>query len=388
MRGDEPHAAVQTIGELRLTEVAASSTLQETVARIENWLLHSAIQVDQGAPKGGIKRWLNQDGSPVSADLQIAGYYLTALAWLASGAAHCPDHVHIANLHAVRVMDWVVASLARRQYSLTWPYLSAKRPDCRNGAFDLAMAARGVAANLHRDNRFERQQVLRAALCARTGDISSGADAMNSHEFFTGRASAMPDRWSTRPGPHHLKAAAAILTLPDRVASSALISEARETSEYWAHALWTTRWPCNELHALLYGLEGMLILAGKRGGRGLRLIERPFARLMEETQAPDGTLPETINGGIVRSDVLAQALRVGLLLRGRGFLREPVWADRLDRLAEALLGYVRTDGGVQFSHDHAIANIRCTLFALQALYLSARQGAHEPAPSAVFQLLV
>ncbi len=44
-----------------------------------------------------------------------------------------------------------------------------------------------------------------------------------------------------------------------RVAGSALISVARETSVYWAHALWTNRWPSNELHVLLYGLEGMLI---------------------------------------------------------------------------------------------------------------------------------
>lgn len=152
--------------------------------------------------------------------------------------------------------------------------------------------------------------------------------------------------------------------------------------------MWTNRWPSIELHVLLYGLEGMLILAGKRDGHGLRLVERSFARLMEETQAPDSTLPETISGVMVRSDVLAQALRVGLLLRGCGFLRESVWGDRLHRLADALLGYVRPDGGVQSSHDHAIANTRCTLFALQALYLSARQGAREPAPIDAFQLLV
>jgi hypothetical protein len=345
---DQEHAA----------KVPASSTLQEAVVRTENWLLHSAIHSDQGSRTGGIKRWLNRGGDPMFADLQVAGYYLTAMAWLASGAAYCPDHVHIANFHAVRVTDWVAASLA-------------KRADCRKNAFDLSMAARGVAANLHRDSQFDRRQALLVALCERTG-----------------RASTMPDDWSPGPGPHHLKAAAAVLRLPDRVASSALTSMARETSEYWTHELWTKRWPSNELHAALCGLEGMLILAGSRDGQGLRLVERPFARLMEKTQAPDGTLPETIHGGTVRSDVLAQALRIGLLLRGRGFLRKPVWAYRLDRLADALLGYVRPDGGVQFSHDDAGADTRCTLFALQALYLSARQGAREPAPTAAFQLLV
>lgn len=349
---------VHVVDHKRAAKVSASSTLQEAVARTENWLLHSAIQSDQGPRTGGIGRWLNRGGSPMFADVQVAGYYLTAMAWLASGAACCPDHVHIANFHAVRVTDWVAASMA-------------KRLDRRNKAFDLAMAARGVAANLHRGSQFDRRQALLTALCERTG-----------------RASTMPDDWSPGPGPHHLKAAAAVLRLPDCVASSALTSMARETSEYWTHELWTNRRPSNELDVVLCGLEGMLILAGSRNGQGLRLVERPFARLMEETQAPDGTLPENISGGIVRSDILAQALRVGLLLRGRGFLRKPVWADRLDRLADALLGYVLPDGGVQFSHDHALADTRCTLFALQALYLSARQGAREPAPIAAFQLLV
>jgi hypothetical protein len=79
------------------------------------------------------------------------------------------------------------------------------------------------------------------------------------------------------------------VSLPARVAGSALISVARETSEYWAHALWTNRWPSNELHVLLYGLEGMLILAGKRDGHGLRLVERSFARLMLPPGYPSGS---------------------------------------------------------------------------------------------------
>jgi|SRR5271166_1974265 len=51
-----------------------------------------------------------------------------------------------------------------------------------------------------------------------------------------------------------------------------------------------------------------------------------------ELQAPDGTLPETIRGGLSRSDVLAQPLRVGLLLRlylrAREHALEPVALDR------------------------------------------------------------
>jgi hypothetical protein len=372
-----------------MTLVAALSDLHGAVNRIENWLLRSGIQIDDGAQRGGISGSLDPDGRPEVVNLEIAGYYLTAMAWLSSGAACFPSHVKTIELRASRTADWVATFLARQDDPPTRLYLSEQPTDWRNGAvfsFDLAMAARGMAATMQPGDRRERRQAL-TALCARIDRISSGADVMSSHQFVRG-STTMPEHWSTRPGPHHLKAAAAILRLPGRIASAALIGLAQETCEYWMHALWTNTWPCQEVHPLLYGLEGMLILSGKRDGQGLQVVERLFVRLMEDVQASDGTLPETINRGIVRSDVLAQALRVGLLLRGRGHLTGSAWEDRLDRLADALLGFVRPDGGVVFSRDEAIANTRCTLFALQALYLSARKDTREPAPTAAFQLLV
>jgi hypothetical protein len=372
-----------------MTLVAAASNLQEAVTRIENWLLHSEIHIDGGAQSGGIAGWLDRDGRPEFVDLETVGYYLTAMAWLSSGAACSPDHVQTIELRTSRAADWAATLLARHDDPPTRLYLSEQPVEWRNEAvfsFDLAMAARGIAATMHPGDRSEHRRAL-AALCARIKRISSGVDVMASHELVRGSAT-MSDRWSTRPGPHHLKAAAAILRLPDGVAGGALIGVAQETCEYWAHALWTNAWPCQEVHPLLYGLEGMLILSGKRDGQGLRVVERLFVRLMEDVQTSDGTLPERIQGGIVRSDVLAQALRVGLLLRGRGYLTGSVWKDRLDRLADALLGFVRPDGGALFSHDEAIANTQCTLFALQALYLCARQDAREHAPTAAFQLLV
>jgi hypothetical protein len=86
--------------------------------------------------------------------------------------------------------------------------------------------------------------------------------------------------------------------------------------------------------------------------------------------------------------VLAQALRVGLILRGFGYLTGSIWTERLNLLTEALLGFVRPDGGVVFSHDQGVANSWCAMFAHQALYLRARENAGEPVPAAAFELLV
>jgi hypothetical protein len=372
-----------------MTLVAALSDLHGAVNCIENWLLRSGIQITDGAQRGGIGGWLDRDGRPEFVDLEIAGYYLTATAWLSSGAACSSSHVETIESGASRAADWVASLLTRQVDPPTRLYLSQQPTDWRNGAvfsFDLAMAARGIAATMQPGDRSGRRQAL-AALCARIDRISSDADVMASHESVCG-STTLPEHWSTRPGPHHLKAAAAILRLPGRIASGTLIGLAQETCEYWTHALWTDAWPCQEVQSLLYGLEGMLILSGKRDGQGLQIVERLFVRLMEDVQASDGTLPESIHGGIVRSDVLAEALRVGLLLRGRGYLTGSAWEDRLDRLADALLRFVRPDGAVLFSHDQAIADTRSTLFALQALYLSARKDMREPAPTSAFQLLV
>jgi hypothetical protein len=372
-----------------MTLVAAPSDLHGAVSRIDNWLLRSGIQIHGRAQRGGIAGSLDPDGRPQVVNLETVGYYLTAAAWLSSGAASFPRDRKTLESRAGRTADWVSTLLARKVDPPSRLYLSGQPADWRNGAvfsFDLAMAARGMAATMQPRDRRGRRRAL-SALCARIDRISFGADIMASHEFVRD-GTTMPEHWSTRPGPHHLKAAAAILRLPDRIAGAALIGLAQETCEYWMYALRSNTWPCQEVHPLLYGIEGMLILSGNRDGQGLQIVERLFVRLMEDAQASDGTLSENIDCGIVRSDVLAQALRVGLLLRGRGHLTGSMWEDRLDRLADALLGFVRPDGGVLFSRNEATANTRCALFALQALDLSARKDTCEPTPTAAFQLLV
>lgn len=366
-----------------------SAGAREAVARIENWLLHSGIQIERGPEQGGIAGWLDKDGRPEFVYLEIAGYYLTAMAWLSSGAAGSAEHADAARLSGRRTADWITGSLDGRPALPTRLYLAEQPADWRNNgvfSFDLAMAARGVAATSHTARRHQHRQAL-GRLCTMMDKISSGSDVMMSHEAVPGGAAPMPDRWSTRSGPHHLKAAAAVLRLPEGAADKALKSVAQQTCERWEAALRTGSWPCQELHPLLYALEGMLIQAGIGGGNRLAAAERLFTQLMD-VQAADGSVAETIHGGTVRSDVLAQALRIGLMLRGRQRLAGPGWANRLDRLAGVLFGFVQPDGGVLFSRGQSISNTWSAMFAHQALYLYARRDAHNPVPGSAFKLLV
>lgn len=374
-----------------LTESTAKfAESREAVGRIEGWLLQSGVQIDKGAERGGVAGWLDEGGRPEFVYLEIAGYYLTAMAWLSSGAASSADYAVAARQSAHRAADWI-ANYISSQDLLTRLYLSKQADDWRNSGvftFDLAMAARGLGATIANPTvgTEEHREALNK-LCTMLDNISFSAEVMASHESVPGTATAMPDRWSTRPGPHHLKAAAAVLGLPAGAASKALNDVARRTWEHWAAALMADAWPCQELHPLLYGMEGMLIREGRSRGMRLADAERLFMRLME-LQRPDGTLTETVSGGIVRSDVLAQALRAGLLLRGRQYLVGSRWTEQLDRLADALLDFVQPDGGVLFARNQSISNTWCAMFAHQALYLYSRRESRDPAPATAFELLV
>jgi hypothetical protein len=86
-------------------------------------------------------------------------------------------------------------------------------------------------------------------------------------------------------------------------------------------------------------------------------------------QNADGSLPESESGSkLKRSDIIAQALRVGLLLRQRGIVNSP--SDHsLDLLADALLGRVADDGSIVFDPAAPTRepNVWCAMFAEQAL---------------------
>jgi hypothetical protein len=169
--------------------------------------------------------------------------------------------------------------------------------------------------------------------------------------------------------------------------SAELRDLADHTCDHWSRVLTGRNWPCEELHPLLYALEGMIIRSGAGVDGELENAELLFIRLMD-AQDSDGALHETLSGGIVRSDVLAQALRAGVLLRGRGYLAGRNWRLRLDLLADALSGFVQPDGGVIFAAGRNVANTWCAMFTHQALYLHGREAESLAAPAAAYECLV
>ena len=334
----------------------------DAARRVERWLLTSSIQIPDGPQRGGVAGWLDADGRAEFVYLEITGYYLTSMAWLISGGALSRDSAELARERGQRAVDWVVRSVAGGQLPPTRLYLSEAPPqDWRNEAvfsFDLAMAIRGLAAF----NDVVRQAAARVTIETMTDrlrEITGDERALRSH--LANGAEDPPARWSTRPGPHHLKAAAALLELP---CDGSLAVAAQATRDRWISELHAGL-PVRELHPLVYGLEGMAMAVDGT----LEVAERPFRRIMDWQRA-DGTLPAEASGSeLVRADVLAQALRMGVLLRRADLLEGEDWDDRLGRLAARLLDHVRPDGSVGFSLGQDIDNAWCAMFAQQALVL-------------------
>ena len=178
--------------------------------------------------------------------------------------------------------------------------------------------------------------------------------------------------------------AAGLLRLAGGAADASLLRAARATVAHWTQRLATWSYP--ELHPMLYGVEGLLTLPGGPGAEHLGAAEAVCEAILA-LQGADGSLPATADGGssLVRSDVLAQALRAGTLLAAaRG--RDP--DPRLGGLAAALLRHVRPDGSLLFSAGQDVANAWCAMFAHQALVLHRRAAAGAGPPAHALATLV
>ncbi|MGZ4203258.1 MAG: hypothetical protein ACXVRH_14520, partial [Thermoleophilaceae bacterium] len=190
--------------------------LDQAALRIERFLLDSGIQLADGPQRGGIAGWLGRDRSPEFVYLEITGYYLTAMSWLAAGAARSSESRGRALERGAGALGWMAAATAGGAVPPTRLYLRDVPEDWRNQAvftFDLAMAARGASCFGTVADASSSDIV--DDLTDRAWKVSGSHAQLASHEIRDGGRRVLPERWSTQPGPHHVKAAAALLRLGD-----------------------------------------------------------------------------------------------------------------------------------------------------------------------------
>ena len=346
---------------------------------VADWLFSSAVQLEEGEHQGAVAGWLGDDGRPAFLYPEIAGYYLSALAF---AAATSPPFADEARRRARRTAAWLLRRAQTGEPLARVPF--GEPPDFRSAtsfAFDLGMCLRGVDAVwglLDVDRAALREAVLgHLALHLLNGEAVAA---------LPGPGVQLPRRWSTAGGPYHLKLATALLLgqpvpEPLRRRASALV-------ERWEGAP-DAGGP--EIHPLLYGLEGKLLI-GLRGN--VPYLHDAHAGLFRvlSLQRADGTLPALLDdpAGATRSDIMAQALRLGSALQLVGI---PLSADSrsaMRRLRTALLDHVAASGAVCFAPPVASPrhwNVWAGIFAFQALWLHDRVEAGEPVERSLVGLL-
>lgn len=340
---------------------------------LRTWLLQGPAQLRNGDQAGGVAGTIGADSRPLYVYAEITGYYLSWLADIARVDGGVPVRER-----AQAALDWAARQFAGPgRAPQTRIHLAPAEPDWRNDAvffFDFAMLLRGIDA----------------AAEAGVGAVASTLHAALHDQLlqFVDNGSlrpavqirgtqALPPRWSTLGGPFLVKASSRV-AWSERHAPlpRALALACANESERWA--MQAADIDLGMLHPTLYFAEGLLMSRPDRADAIAELLRRCLALARQ-----DGSLPETAaeSNGKVRNDILAQALRVGLLLRELNAARAP---DRheLDRLADTLIARIDPRGFLPFNTDtSAQANVWGTMFAEQALRWYANP-ASTPRPSA------
>lgn len=329
--------------------------------RLRQWLLYGPAQIRSGPETGGVAGVMGEDGRPAYVYGEITGYFLH---WLAT--PHMFGQQRLSE-HALLALGWVERHYGAGELPPTRIYLDAAVDDWRNDAqffFDLAMLVGGLSAAAKRGLIPPPTALLRRLAEELARFVVDGRIvAMRGAQ----RPADLPQRWSTLGGPFEVKAASRVLMaapfveLPSALAAAcaALMADG---------AARCIEAPVEMLHPTLYYLEGSL-LADPAHRPGVAAL---LSRLLQY-EVGAGELPEAPDSPVRRSDVIAQALRVGLFLAQERVDGAPDVAA-LDRLAAALIARVRPDGAIAFRPDAESAQLNtwCAMFGVQALAWFAR----------------
>ncbi|HET7063143.1 MAG TPA: hypothetical protein VFI49_02635 [Rudaea sp.] len=352
---------------------ALAGAARTAAARIGAWLLSPQVQLREGVHAGAIAGAMDSAGRARYVYPEITGYYLH---WLAEAhLCQSRDDLGVAAAHAA---EWSARQFDDGALAQTRSYLDADTVDWRNDAvffFDFAMLLRGLCAAAQANLIALPHGVVRRLI--EELDKFAGVDGEVRAARLINAGAALPARWSTIGGPFEVKACSRVLLAGRQAELPAKLSAAckRLIDRYAPH---TATLALEMLHPTLYFAEGMLLARPGLAGEVAGLLARVL-----RLQRDDGSLPEAEHGSdLPRSDIIAQALRIGLQLRAQSAERAP--DDRaLGLLAGALLSRVGADGSVTFRNDVADRepNVWCSMFAEQALrwYAQWCEGATLPA---------
>lgn len=202
-------------------------------------------------------------------------------------------------------------------------------------------------------------------------------------------------KWSTQSGSYHCKLSIGLIKLANstggrRYGEGAELTCLNALQNYREGRFITNRADnSTHLHPHFYSVEGLLYAGHKFGRKDFLGYARDATRWAFELQAKDGGIPFIYYPGnppsiSQRVDILAQALRAGVLCRGLGLLNNG-YEEKFKRLASRIRQFQNAEKGPQegafrFGEDFdgtskPHLNLWCTVFSIQALALHDRSRA-------------
>jgi hypothetical protein len=368
MKPDVAHAAILSAPPSAATSV---SSARDAVAA---WLLGDTAQVREGSERGAVAGWLDTEDRASFVYPEITGYYLQWLAWHASHEGPANELCRRADA----AQRWLAIWLARPRPLATRVYLRPDAEDWRNRGvfcFDLAMALRGLGSAA-RLGLLAPDRCVVDGLCAALLQLEGGDGYFEASLPHLARE-PLPDRWSTRRGAFLAKAAAGIIAaspylpgIPGRLVDAAQRSFA-------LYVQWIAQRPHDEVHALIYAMEGVLTLPRHSAfEESLAAVSQVFTGFLADIER-NGRVPEARSApGTPRLDIVAQTLRVAVLLEVHSAQALPA-SLLAARLAQKLARHVAPHGGVPFDPTAAAPqfNLWTSMFAEQALSLAHSRAA-------------
>jgi len=354
------------------------------------WITNSGIQNSNPDMKrgGGFNSWYDMNSREYpSIFSEITGYGITTLLYLYKMTGNS-----MFLERAKEAGNWVLRNALYECGAVKIKYFYSKTYDPHSFesgvtcAFDNGMILFGLT-NLF---KFSNQNKYLEA-SARIGDFLVEVAQQKNGLFLavydtkTGKIMDSSKKWSTQPGSYHAKLSLGLLNLFEITKDKRLKESAERICEQSLEFQETNgRFKIDSngdthLHPHCYSAEGLLYAGTKLGIKEFVDSATRATEWALNNQLKNGGIPcALVDGNFVqheRSDVLAQVLRLSLLLRTMNKLDEK-YLHKIENLKNRLLQFQHTgplqEGGFYFGSDldgkrldHL--NSWCTMFSIQAI---------------------
>jgi hypothetical protein len=340
----------------------------DAVRASENWLLTSGIQSKDGYFFAWVDRNEDRFAFPYP---EITGYGITALCFL---SALTPNGSHLKA--AERAADWLCLKAIAPEGGVRSRFNFQPEPDRRAElsrlyAFDSAMAGYGLLQSYTRGGKKEHLDGAKRIYHFLSSRLRRDEGSFNPFYDEQSRKHGMdPERWSGLTGGYGAKLSLFLLEMAHHGEANAK-GAAESLLDHTAAACKNGLFEGNQqktgvdAHPHAYTLEGLLA--------GYVHLKKPS--YLESIHQGHAWLKKFVasqtNLDNVRTDVIAQTLRIALILSSLGITVERPWIDMLlDHLTASQIKNGKHKGAWTFRNngegkDHA--NAWSTFFALQAL---------------------